>query len=54
MEHPRRELEAIRNALSKLESQICRNPNLPPAYKTILSEAWEAVQHLEFMASKGN
>jgi hypothetical protein len=35
--------EAIRDALSKLESQIARNPDLPASYRTILANAFAAL-----------
>ncbi len=44
-------LSAISNALSKLESQVLRNPDLPEAYRTILVRGWEAVDYLATRAS---
>jgi hypothetical protein len=39
-------LEPFSNALSKLESQVGRNPDLPSAYRTILREGFEARDQL--------
>jgi len=41
------DLEAIRNAVSKLESQVCRNSDLPPVYKEIVKNAFAAIERLE-------
>jgi len=44
-------LEAISNVLSKLESQILRNPDLPEAYKTILRDGYEARSSVQWLLS---
>ena len=42
-----RKSESLRNVLSKLESQILRNPDLPEAYRQILAEGYSAIDELE-------
>lgn len=44
---PAPDIDKIWSALSKLESQICRNPDLPPAYRTICNEAFDAARNLD-------
>jgi hypothetical protein len=43
--------EILWTAVSKLESQICRNPNLPPVYREIMSGACEALREIDKTAS---
>lgn len=44
-------LESFSNVLSKLESQISRNPDLPEAYKTILREGYETRSKIQWLLS---
>lgn len=39
-------LEPLQSVVSKLESQIARNPNLPGAYKVILRDGFTAIRAL--------
>lgn len=36
--------EALWTAASKLESQVCRNPDLPPVYREHVRDAFEALR----------
>jgi len=44
--------ETLWTAVSKLESQICRNPDLPPVYREIMSEAFEALREIDKVARR--
>jgi len=34
---------ALQNTLSKLESQVCRNPNLPESYRQCVTEGFRVL-----------